>query len=131
MDKFVCYFQKKTFNKGDNVVNAGDKLNYLYIICSGQFEVLYPKHHYCNNLISLSYLSEYIANTKERFTENQKFELRDKNIATTICKVNNLIILAHIFRNWKIFRRYRNYFEEKDQFFYNQLLTKQFMRNYD
>ena len=81
----------KTYNKGDNVIKAGSPLTQLYIIISGQFELLYHKLDKFNNLISLSYLQQYIDCTKERFTEQQKFELKDKNIAKTDCKVYILI----------------------------------------
>ena len=87
MEKFQSFYEKEEYKKDDILLHGYSEIHKFYIVHTGSFEILYGTIKTIQNLIGLSYLSEYIEKTGERFTEKQKFELKDKNPNVDLFKV--------------------------------------------
>jgi len=91
IEKFQNFYDKKEYQKDEIVITNRNQIHKLYIIYSGKFELLHTTSQDYPNLIGLGYLSEYLQKTCERFTESQRFELKEKNKSTDLFKVENII----------------------------------------
>jgi CRP-like cAMP-binding protein len=89
IEKFKLNTEEKKFTNRDILINQGDPLEFIYIVKSGSFQVLYKLKKNITNEFDLQFYSS-ITPIDFRFTENNLHEIKGFKIMEENFKISTL-----------------------------------------
>ena len=77
--KFTYFFQEGSAIRNSYLFKQGDKLEYIYIVINGEFEIS-TKFEYSPDSLSQHQTSEYLKSSIYRFEESKRDTIKEKYI---------------------------------------------------